>query len=39
MSGGVAVGVGVPLEEVLTRADMLRDLASGGLGNRILSRA
>ena len=30
MSGGVAVGVGVPLEDVLTRADMLRDLASGG---------
>lgn len=39
MSGGVAVGVGVPLEDVLVRAEMLRDLASGGLGNRILSRA
>lgn len=39
MSGGVAVGVGVPLEDTLARADMLRDLASGGVGNRILSRA
>lgn len=39
MSGGVAVGVGVPLEDTLVRADMLRDLASGGLGNRIMSRA
>ncbi|WP_322964302.1 GGDEF domain-containing protein [Sphingomonas fuzhouensis] len=39
ISGGVAVGVGVPMEDVLARAEMLRDMASAGLGNRILSRA
>jgi diguanylate cyclase len=39
MSGGVAVGIGVPMEETFHKAESLRQLAVEGIGNRILSRA
>ncbi len=39
MSGGVAVGIGVPMEETFHKAESLRQLAVEGIGNRVLSRA
>ncbi|WP_294239723.1 diguanylate cyclase [uncultured Sphingomonas sp.] len=39
MSAGVAVGIGVPMEETFHKAESLRQLAVDGIGNRILSRA
>jgi diguanylate cyclase len=39
MSAGVAVGIGVPMQETFDRAERLRMLAGEGIGNRVLSRA
>ncbi|WP_343525817.1 diguanylate cyclase [Sphingomonas sp.] len=39
MSGGLAVGIGVPMEETFHRAESLRMIAGEGIGNRIVSRA
>ncbi len=39
MSAGVAVGIGVPMQEAFDRADALRIVASEGIGNRVMSRA
>lgn len=39
LSAGVAVGIGVPMEETFERAEALRAIASAGLGNRVVSRA
>lgn len=39
MSGGIATGVGPAVDEAFARADALRDVASRGVGNRVLTRA
>jgi diguanylate cyclase len=39
MSGGIATGIGPAVDDAFARADALREMASRGVGNRILSRA
>jgi diguanylate cyclase len=39
MSAGIAVGIGVPMEETFDRAEALRVIAGDGVGNRVMSRA
>lgn len=39
LSGGVAVGIGVAMEDTFHKAESLRALAAEGGGNRVLSRA
>ncbi|WP_312490482.1 GGDEF domain-containing protein [Sphingomonas sp.] len=39
LSAGVAVGMGVPMQEAFDRAEAFRAIASAGQGNRVVSRA
>lgn len=39
LSAGVAMGVGVPIQEAFDRAEAFRAIAAAGQGNRVVSRA
>jgi diguanylate cyclase len=39
LSAGIATGQGVPMAEVLKRAEAFRAIATAGQGNRVVSRA